>query len=210
MIVEDFIWFIKIHLSIIKSTLYKLFKSKIMKKLVFFLFFLPVFANAQLKEEVVNLSGKNAQEMYTSAKEWFALSPNPGNITIQVDNPVEQKLIGKGVKNIVYTLQKSPSFIDVSYALSVQFKDGRYKYLLDVSSIKYEDGYEMSYEDFKSLATKEGWNAYCKKTGIKPQFRSKLELATFNDVYSLLNKNFDNLIADLTTHLKSDKKEVSW
>lgn len=171
---------------------------------------LPAFAFAQQKEEVVNLSGKSAEEMYASAKEWFALSSNPGNVTIQVDNPAEQKIIGKGVKNIVYTLQKSASFIDVYYALSVQFKDGRYKYLLDVNSIKNEDGYEMSYEDFKSLTTKEGWSAYCQKIGIKPQSRSKAEVATVKDIYSLMDKNFDNIIADLTSYLQSEKKEVNW
>ena len=181
-----------------------------MKKLLYFLIFIPVIAFAQQKEEVVNLSGKSAEVMYAKAKEWFALSANPGNVTIQVDNPAEQRIIGKGVKNIVYPVQKSESFIDVYYALSIQFKNGRYKYLLDVNSIKNEYGDEMSYEDFKSLTTKEGWKAYCQKIGIKPQFRSKAEVATIISVYSLMNKNFDYIIADLTSYLKSDQKEISW
>lgn len=181
-----------------------------MKKLLYFLIFIPVIAFAQQKEEVVNLTGKSAEEMYSKAKEWFALSNNPGNVTIQVDDPSEQRIIGKGVKNIVFSMQKAPSFIDVYYALSVQFKDGRYKYLLDVNSIKNEEGYVMSYDDFKLLTTKEGWYAYCHKTGIKPQSRSKAEIATVMDVYSLMNKNIDNIIADLTSYLKSDQKEINW
>lgn len=171
---------------------------------------LPFFAAAQPKEAIVNLANKSATEMYGIAKEWFAISSNPGDIVIQVDDPKEQKIIGSGVKNIIYTIQKYPTFIDVNYALSVQFKDGRFKYLLYVNSIKYENGYEMSFEEFKSLTTKEGWDAYRKNTGTKPLFSNKVSSATINDVYSLMNSNFDNMIADLTTHLKSDKADTNW
>ena len=177
-----------------------------MKTLTFYLvIFLPLFVIAQPKEAVVNLENKSAKQMYDIAKEWFAISSNPGDVSIQVDDPIEQKLIGKGVKNMIYTLQKSPTFIDVNYALSVQFKEGRFKYHLDVNSIKYEDGYEMSFEDFKSLTTKEGWNAYRKKT-TRPQFSNKVDEATMIDIYSLMNKNFDKIIEDLTSQLKREKK----
>lgn len=181
-----------------------------MIKLLYLLIFIPALVSAQQKEEVVNLSGKSAKELYTSAKEWFALSSNSGNVTIEVDDPEEQKIIGKGIKNIICTLQKAPTFIEVYYALLVQFKDGRYKYHLDVNAIKYEDGFEISYEDFKSLRTKEGWNAYCQKLGIKPTFRSKMELINYENVNTLMDKNFENILADLTTHLKSNQKEINW
>jgi hypothetical protein len=182
-----------------------------MKTLTFYLvIILPLFAIAQPKEAIVNLGNRSATQMYNTAKEWFALSSNPGNVSIQVDDPVEQKLIGKGVKNMIYTIQKSPTFIDVNYALSVQFKEGRFKYHLDVNSIKYEDGYEMSFEDFKSLTTKEGWNAYRKKPGVRPQFSNKVDEATMIDIYTLMNKNFDKIIADLTSQLESEKNEVNW
>jgi len=92
----------------------------------------------------------------------------------------------------------------------MQFKDGRYKYYLNVITIKDEDGYEMSYEDFQSIATKEGWNAYCKKRGIKTPFKSTVEVANFNNVFLLMNRNLDNIIADLTTHIKSEKASIIW
>jgi len=182
-----------------------------MKTLTFFLvIFLPLFAIAQPKEAVVNLENKSAKQMYDIAKEWFALSYNPGNVSIQVDDPIEQKLIGKGVKNIVCTIKNSQTFIDVNYALSVAFKQGRFKYHLDVNSIKYEDGYEMSFEDFKSLTTEKGWNAYRNKPGIRPQFSKNIDEAIMIDINSLMDNNFDKIIADLTAHLKSEKKEVNW
>jgi len=182
-----------------------------MKNFFFVFFLIPVLAWSQQKEEVVvNLSGKSAVEMYSTAKEWFALSPKPGVVTIQLDDPLRQKIVGKGIKSINYTLLNSPANIDVYYAFSIQFKDGRYKYLLDLNTIKYQEGYEMSYEDFKSLITKDGLDSYCKKNGLKPQFRSKVEVATFNDIYDILNKDFENTLADLTANLKSDKKEENW
>lgn len=182
-----------------------------MKTFTFLLVILfPFFAAGQPKEAIVNLANTSAIEMYNIAKEWFAVSYKPGKVTIQVDDPTGQKLIGTGVKNITYTLQKSPTFVDVSYALSLQFRDGRFKYLLYVNSIKYENGYEMSFEDFKSLTTNEGWIAYRKNTGSKPQFSNKVLAATITDIYSLMNSNFDNIIADLTTHLKSGKKDANW
>jgi len=182
-----------------------------MKTLTFYLvIFLPVFVIAQPKEAVVNLGNRSAKQMYAIAKEWFAINSNPGNVSIQVDDPIEQKLIGKGVKNMIYTIEKSPTFIDVNYALCVQFKEGRFKYQLDVNSIKYEDGYEMSFEDFKSLTTKEGWDAYRKKTDVRPQFSKKVSEATILDLYSLINKNLDKIIANLTSELMSEKMEKNW
>lgn len=182
----------------------------VMIKLLCLIVLLPAIVSAQQKEEVVNLSGKSAKELYSSAKEWFAICSNSGNVTIEVDDPEEQKIIGKGIKNIICTLQKSPTFIEVYYALRVQFRDGRYKYHLDVNSIKYEDGFEISYEDFKSLRTKEGWNAYFQKLGIKPPFRSRTELADYDNVNTLVDNDFENILTDLTTHLKSDQKEINW
>jgi len=181
-----------------------------MKLFACFLIFLPIFAIAQQKEKIVILSGKSANEMYNIAKEWFALSSNPGILTIQIDDPKEKKIIGKGVKNIVYSFQKSPAYVNVYYTLGMQFKDGRYKYYLNVITIKDEDGYEMSYVDFQSIATREGWNAYCKKEGIKTPFKSMVEVANFNNVFSLMNRNLDNIIADLTMHIKSEKTEIIW
>lgn len=182
-----------------------------MKTFTFLLVVLfPFFAAGQPKEAIVNLANKSAMEMYGIAKEWFAISSDPGDIVIQVDDPKEQKIIGSGVKNIIYTIHKYPTFIDVNYALSVQFKDGRFKYLLYVNSIKYENGYEMSFEEFKSLTTKEGWDAYRKNAGTKPLFSSKVSSATINDVYTLMNSNFDNMIADLTTHLETGIEDTNW
>ena len=181
-----------------------------MKLFACFLIFLPIFSIAQQKEEIVVLSGKSASEMYNIAKEWFALSSNPGILSIQIDDPKEKKIIGKGVKNIVYSFQKSPAYVNVYYTLRMQFKDGRYKYYLNVITIKDEDGYEMSYEDFQSISTREGWDAYCKKKGIKTPFKSIVEVANFTNVFSLMNRNIDNIIADLTTHLMTPKEEAIW
>ena len=145
-----------------------------MKKIACFLILLPFFVSAQQRSEVVELTGKSAEELYRSAKEYLVINTKPGNLFIQIDNPAEQKIISTGVKNIAYSLQNYPTYIDVNYAISLQFKDGNYEYSVYIKSIKYEDGFEINYDDFKSITTKEGWETYLKKTGLKPVFNKNV------------------------------------
>jgi hypothetical protein len=181
-----------------------------MKKIIFFLIFLPIFAIAQQRSEVIELTGKSAAELYRSAKEYLILNSKPGNVFIQIDNPGEQKIISTGVKNITFTLQNYPTFIDVNYAISLQFKDGKYEYSVYIKSIKYEDGAEISYDEFKSITTKEGWQSYLKKTGLRPVFNKNVATEGNRKVYDLLKKNIDGLISDLTSYLRNNGKQINW
>lgn len=180
-----------------------------MKKFICFLVFLPVFAIAQQRSEVVELTGKSSAELYKSAKEYLVLNTKPGNLFIQIDNPDDQKIISTGVKNIIFSLQNYPTYIDVNYAISLQFKDGKYEYSVFIKSIKYEDGFEISYDDFKSITTKEGWQSYLKKTGLRPMFNKNVATEGNQKIYALLNKNIDGLISDLTNYLRNGK-QINW
>ncbi|NEW85366.1 MAG: DUF4468 domain-containing protein [Mariniphaga sp.] len=177
-----------------------------MKTIVCFLILLPFFASAQQRSEVVELTGKSAEELYGSAKEYLVINTKPGNLFIQIDNPAEQKIISAGVKNIAFSLQKYPTYIDVNYAISLQFKDGNYEYSVYIKSIKYEDGFEINYDDFKSITTKVGWETYLKKTGLKPVFNKNVATEGNRKVYALLEGNIDGLISDLTNHLRNGKQ----
>jgi len=180
-----------------------------MKNLVWLLIFIPVLTFAQQKSEVVELSGKSAGELYRNAKEYLVINNKPGNLIIQIDNPSEQKIVSSGVKNIRYSLQNYPTYIDVNYAISLQFKEGKFEYSVYIKSIKYEDGFELSYDDFKSITTKEGWESYVKKTGIKPVVNKNVATEGNKKVYALLKKNIDGLISDLTNYLRNGK-QINW
>jgi len=180
-----------------------------MKTIACILIFFPFLAFAQQRSEVVELTGKSAEELYRTAKEYLVINTKPGNLFIQIDNPAEQKIISTGVKNITYSLQNYPTYIDVNYAISLQFKDGKYEYSVYIKSIKYEDGFEISYDDFKSITTKDGWETYIKKTGLKPVFNKNVATEGNRKVYALLKRNIDGLISDLTNYLRNGK-QINW
>lgn len=181
-----------------------------MKTLIMLLLLIPNFLFSQQKSDVIALSGKSSGELYRNAKEWLVLNTKPGNLFIQIDNPAEQKIIGTGVKRIIYYLQNFRTFIDVNYAISLQFKDGMFEYSIYIKSVKYEDGFEIGYEDFKSITTKDGWKSYLAKTGIKPIFNKKVATEGNRNAYMLLKKDIDGLITELTSYLGNGKQKINW
>ena len=182
-----------------------------MKTLIFLLLLIPNLLFSQQKSEVIELCGKSSKELFRNAKEWLVLNTKPGNLFIQIDNPEEQKIIGTGVKNIIYYLQKYRTYIDVNYAISLQFKDGEFEYSIYIKSIKYEDGFEISFDDFKLITTKEGWKSYLERTGLKPVFNKKIAAKGNRNAYDLLKKDIDGLISELTNYLKSNgKQRINW
>ena len=165
-----------------------------MKTLILLLLLFPTALFSQQKSEVIELAGKSSGELYVHAKEWLALNTKLGNLLILIDNPSEQKIISTGVKNITYALQNYPTFIDVNYAISLQFKDGRFKYTVDI----------------KSITTKEGWKSYMEKTGMKPVFNKKVAIEANKNAYTLLYKNIDGIISELTSFLKNSNQDINW
>lgn len=63
---------------------------------MFIVLFLPFISNAQQYTEVVNANGKSSDQLYSTAREWFAESFKSANNVLQMDDPVAGKLIGKG------------------------------------------------------------------------------------------------------------------
>lgn len=182
-----------------------------MKTLIFLFLLIPNILFSQQKSDVIELCGKNSAELFRNAKEWLVLNTKPGNLFIQIDNPEEQKVIGTGVKKIIYYIQKYRTYIEVNYAISLQFKEGAFDYSIYIKSIKYEDGFEINYEDFKSITTIEGWKTYLKKTGLKPVFNKKIAAKGNRNAYDLLKKDIDGLISELTNYLKSNgKQRINW
>ena len=98
----------------------------------------------------------------------------------------------------------------MNYAISLQFKDGMFEYSIYIKSVKYEDGFEISYDDFKSITTKDGWKSYLAKTGIKPIFNKKVATEGNKNAYSLLKKDIDGLISELTSYLNNGKQKINW
>jgi len=119
-----------------------------MKKLFFLILFLPLFAFSQEYSEVVEVPGKNIDQLYATAREWFAETFNSANNVLQMDDPVAGKLIGKGSTHISESyiaggIVKVPITMDwyPNFTIKVSIKDGKYK--CDITDITIKTSNEL-------------------------------------------------------------------
>lgn len=185
-----------------------------MKRLFIILIFVPLISFSQEYSEVVEVPNKTSEKLYTSAKEWFALTFKSSNDVIQLDDPAEKKIIGKGVKQVEYLVRKIPLFMNVYFTLSVQFKDNRYKYDIQSNEIKSGVGKDYTYKELKLMATEEGLTEYYKRMGVKPwivgkkNFQENLE--NNKSVVILIESNLHGIVDNLTSALKKEDKKDNW
>jgi len=173
-----------------------------MKTVLIFLLMLPTSLFSQQKWEIVHLDGKSSQVLYDLAKEWLAQNNKYGTIQIQVENRDKQRIISREIKNINYRMHNYPTYVEVVYAVTLEFKDQKFRYAIDISTIKYEDGAQISYQDFTLITTKEGWKSYINSTGIRPVFRKHVAAEGNRNAFKLVNENINGLVDDLTSYLK--------
>jgi hypothetical protein len=186
-----------------------------MKKLLIILMFIPIVSFSQQYTEVVEIPNKTADQLYKSAKEWFALTFKSSNDVIQLDDPTEKKIIGKGVTPVNYMSGKYPVTLSMYFTLLIQFKDGRYRYDIQQTGLKSITGEDFPYNEQKDLITEEAMadymNKYFKKLNLKPKYLTKqaLQEALQSNISMLaeIDKQLKNIPAELTLALKSDKNK---
>jgi hypothetical protein len=105
-----------------------------MKKLLFMFILMPLFTLAQEYSEVVEVPGKSSDQLYSTAREWFAETFKSANNVLQMDDPIAGKLIGKASTKVSESyvaggMIKVPMTIDwyPNFTIKVSVKDGRYK-----------------------------------------------------------------------------------
>ena len=83
-------------------------------------------------QEVVELPNLTAEKLYLRAKEWFSSAFVSGKNVIDFDDNKGFKIIGKGTINIIFKneLGNVGDGGNVSFTLSLFFKDNRYKYII--------------------------------------------------------------------------------
>ncbi len=133
-----------------------------MKNLIFtFIIYFPLFTFSQEYSEVIEVSGKNTDQLYVSARQWFAKTFVSSNDVLQMDDAVAGKLIGKGGTVITESymapgIMKIPVIINfkIEFTISVSARDGRYKCdinNLQVTPVAPDSPYlqvTSSFEDF--------------------------------------------------------------
>jgi hypothetical protein len=181
-----------------------------MKKFLILLILFPLCSSAQKYSEVVEIQGKNSEQLYKSAKEWFALAFKSANDVIQLDDAIEKKIIGKGVKQVNYTVGKIPTYMNVFFTLSVQFKDGRYKYDLQSDEIKSQGGKDYTYDELKIMTTEEGLKAAWKSMGASVTLAKKAfqeNLMANQILISEIDDQLKSIPDDLSKALKKEQKD---
>lgn len=88
-------------------------------------------------EEVVPVEGISSKELYTRGRQWYAEVFNEANEVLQMDDPEQGILIGKGWQDILLNPDGFASVkVQMWYLISVYTRDGRYKF--SVSEIRYK------------------------------------------------------------------------
>lgn len=134
-----------------------------MKKLIIAILLFPLISFSQDYSEVVQVEGKNLSELYTSAREWFALTFKSANDVIQMDDPVSGKLIGKGSTHVSENYISGKGLMAVpiamewypNFTIKVEVREGRYKCDITDITIKSTSEYlgtvETSYQSYLEM-----------------------------------------------------------
>ena len=77
-------------------------------------------------EEIVSADGVSAQDLYTRARQW-ATRDYLAKVVVQVDDPKARRLIVRGRFDVPVVLTAS---VAVWHTLTIEAKDGRYRYEL--------------------------------------------------------------------------------
>lgn len=79
---------------------------------------------------VVQVPGVSADELYSRAREWFAVTFNSGKAVLDMDDRVAGKLIGNGYSTYYQTTLFLAGEYQLWRSVKVYVKDGRYRYEL--------------------------------------------------------------------------------
>lgn len=186
-----------------------------MKKIFFLLIILLSFKlYSQDYSDVIEIQNKNSTQLYNDALEWFALTFKSSNDVIQLKDPEEKKIIGKALKKIGYYIKKTYVPMDMYFTLSVQFKDNRYKYMIQSNDIISSGGEKYTYEIIKNNTTVEGLTSYYKSTHVSPLVVGEKQIKKYTEYNKTLLDTIDaqliNIINDLTETLNKKNNTDNW
>ena len=80
--------------------------------------------------EVVKADSASKAELYSKAREWFALNFKSADAVLEMDDKESGKLIGKAWQNINTPLLVRTTLTKIFYTIKIQLKDNRYKYTI--------------------------------------------------------------------------------
>src|SRR5665647_2040557 len=88
-----------------------------MKKIIILFLFNPFILLAQQYTKEVDLSGISSEQLYNRTLDLFAITFNSDNHIIQLNDPEQKKIVGKGVTQIEFMISKTPVNMNVYFCL---------------------------------------------------------------------------------------------
>ena len=152
--------------------------------------------------EVVQVPDKNADQLYSSAREWFVETFKSAKDVLQMDDPVAGKLIGKGYSAV--PIQSGGITVDtkMKYTIKIFVKEGRYKY--EITDIRIGELAKSTIEDYEFACTYEGAKKALINAGMKkPKDKMINKVFAANRInYPRFPKEIQRIIESLKTKMK--------
>jgi hypothetical protein len=182
-----------------------------MKKVIIVLLFLPLFSIAKEYTDVIQIEGKNADQLYKSAKKWLAVNFNSSKDVIQMDDASEKKIIGKGTFQVTEGKGLIQILNTVYLTFNLQFKDGRYKYIIEPTEI-VNQYLRTPYDEIIEKSTPEGLAEYKRRNNYREgNSKTNLKAASgFNDLKTEIETKIQLLVTDLTETMKKAGTKDNW
>ena len=188
-----------------------------MKTLLILVFFIPFLSFSQEYTEVVEVPGKTAGQLYSSAREWFAKSFISADNTLLMDDRISGKIIAKGSIHISDSTGQVVWY--PNFTIIVSFKDGRYKNEITDISITSGVGENSSgtttpfkeYLDKKEVYKKTsdpGWYINKLKIGKAAARVAAKPNQTMYDLICKTESGMKDLLSNLQQEMK--KSEADW
>ena len=190
-----------------------------MKKLILILLFSPIFLSAQEYSEIVDMPGKTIDQLYSSAREWFALTFKSANDILKMDDPIAGKIIGNGSTILVesYTAGWAKVAVDiffnVEFIITISLKENKYKAVISDIYIKRSYSVNSSLTDLerKPYADYIAEKGIYKNKSNPENTKSKENRAVSIAYYNLICKTEDRMKSILKSlESKMKKSEENW
>lgn len=161
-------------------------------------------------EKVFDADSLNKSEIKEKVNEWLALNFNDSNNVIKMNS--EDKIVSKGIITLPYEYREYRSEYKINFDLITDFKDGRYKVLIDnlesstMPSLILNEHF-LTLDEYEIMALE-----MAKKIGTYRGTKKLIEKDKFSDFYEQAKKmndlNMDKLKLELIAIGESIDKAV--
>jgi hypothetical protein len=172
-----------------------------MKKLLTILLTIfSFFINGQEKRykisDVIEIENSSTNDLYSRGRQWFISSFNDSNRVIQLDDNEKGIIIGKGYFEYEPNISSGRNLTrgKINFIISLQFKDGRYRYILKDFTHYGKTGTKTDF----GVMTKDIEYPYGKSITGSQKWKSKI----WKDIKEVILTKSEEIIGSLKKSMK--------